>query len=64
MALFEKTVKKYGGGTIATKIEYTGATGADTATIDTLNQQAVPIIARLKDAGVTTVVLITSQVDD
>ena len=62
LALFEKTVKKFGGGTITTKIAYTGATGADTATIDTLNQQAAtPIIARLKDAGVTTVVLITSQ---
>ncbi len=62
LALFEKTLKKYGGGTIATKVEYTGAVGADTATIDGLNQQAaLPIIAKLKDAGVTTVVLITSQ---
>jgi hypothetical protein len=62
LALFEKTLKKYGGGTITTKIAYTGAVGADTATIDTLNQQAAtPIIARLRDAGVTTVVLITSQ---
>ena len=62
LALFEKTVKKFGGGTITTKVAYTGATGADTASIDTLNQQAAtPIIARLKDAGVTTVVLITSQ---
>ena len=60
--LFEKTVKKYGGGTIATKIEYTGATGADTATMNTLNQQnAVPLITKLKDAGVTTVVAIASS---
>ena len=29
LAVFEQTLKKYGGGTIATKIEYTGATGAD-----------------------------------
>jgi hypothetical protein len=59
---FEETVKRYGGGTIATRVEYTGATGPDTATIDTLNQQnAVPIIAKLKDAGVTTVVAIASN---
>ena len=62
LSLFEKTVKDNGGGTITTKIAYTGATGPDTATIDGLNQQAAtPIIARLKDADVTTVVLITSQ---
>jgi hypothetical protein len=62
LALFEKTLKKFGGGTITTKVEYTGAVGADTATIDSLNQQAATtIVAKLKDAGVTTVVLITSQ---
>jgi hypothetical protein len=62
IGVFEDTVEKYGGGTIATKVEYTGATGADTATIDGLNQQnAVPLIARLKDAGVTTVVAIASN---
>ena len=62
LAVFEKTLKKYGGGTIATKIEYTGATGADTATVNTLNQQnAVPLITKLKDAGVTTVVAIASS---
>jgi hypothetical protein len=62
LSLFEKTVRKYGGGTIATKIEYTGATGADTATINTQNQQnAIPLIAKLKDAGVTTVVAIASS---
>ena len=50
-------MKRYGGGTIATKIEYSGATGSDTAEIDNKNQQsAVPIMAKLKDAGVTTVV--------
>ncbi len=60
--LFESTVKRYGGGTIATKVEYTGATGADTAEIDNKNQQnAIPIIAKLKDAGVTTVVAIASS---
>ena len=59
---FEATVKRYGGGTIATKVEYTGATGADAATIDGLNQQnAIPLIAKLKDAGVTTVVAIASN---
>jgi hypothetical protein len=62
LALFEKTVKKYGGGTIATKIAYTGATGSDTNAINTQNQQsAVPIITKLKDAGVTTVVAIASS---
>jgi hypothetical protein len=62
LGLFEKTVKKYGGGTIATKIAYTGATGADAGTINTQNQtNAVPIIAKLKDAGVTTVVAIASS---
>ena len=62
LAVFEKTLKKYGGGTIATKIEYAGATGADTATVNTLNQQnAVPLITKLKDAGVTTVVAIASS---
>ena len=62
ISLFEKTIRKYGGGTIATKIEYTGATGADTATINTQNQQnAIPLIAKLKDAGVTTVVAIASS---
>ena len=61
LAVFEQTLKKYGGGTIATKIEYSGATGADTATVNTLNQQnAVPLITKLKDAGVTTVVAIAS----
>jgi hypothetical protein len=59
---FEATVKKYGGGAITTKIEYTGAAGPDTATIDGLNQQnAVPLVAKLKDAGVTTVVAIASN---
>ena len=62
LAEFERTLKKYGGGTIATKIEYAGATGADTATVNTLNQQnAVPLITKLKDAGVTTVVAIASS---
>jgi hypothetical protein len=62
LAVFERTLKKYGGGTIATKIEYSGATGADTATVNTLNQQnAVPLITKLKDAGVTTVVAIASS---
>jgi len=62
LSLFEKTVRKYGGGTIATKIQYTGATGADATTINTENQQnAVPLIAKLKDAGVTTVVAIASS---
>jgi hypothetical protein len=62
ISLFEKTVRKYGGGTIATKVQYTGATGADTATINTQNQQnAIPLIAKLKDAGVTTVVAIASS---
>jgi hypothetical protein len=62
LSLFEKTVKKYGGGTIATKVEYTGATGQDAATINTQNQQnAVPLVAKLKDAGVTTVVAIASS---
>ena len=62
LAVFEQTLKKYGGGTIATKIEYTGATGADAATVNTLNQQnAVPLITKLKDAGVTTVVAIASS---
>jgi hypothetical protein len=62
LALFEKTLKKYGGGTIATKLQYTGATGPDTASINTQNQQnAVPLITKLKDAGVTTVVAIASS---
>ncbi len=62
LALFEKTIKKYGGGTIDTKIAYTGATGTDANTINTENQQsAVPIITKLKDAGVTTVVAIASS---
>jgi hypothetical protein len=62
LSLFEKTVRKYGGGTIATKIQYTGATGSDTNTINTQNQQnAIPIMAKLKDAGVTTVVAIASS---
>ena len=61
IGLFEDTVKRYGGGTIATKIEYSGATGSDTAEIDNKNQQsAVPIMAKLKDAGVTTVVAVAS----
>jgi hypothetical protein len=62
LSLFEKTVRKYGGGTIATKIQYTGATGADATTINTENQQnAIPLVAKLKDAGVTTVVAIASS---
>ncbi|HXY95226.1 MAG TPA: hypothetical protein VEP49_22400 [Acidimicrobiia bacterium] len=62
LGLFEKTVKKYGGGTIATKIGYTEATGSDTSAINSQNQQnAVPIVAKLKDAGVTTVVAIASS---
>ncbi|MEX1007945.1 MAG: hypothetical protein WD271_08900 [Acidimicrobiia bacterium] len=62
LARFEKTVKKYGGGTIDTKVAYTGATGPDAASINTQNQQnAVPLITKLKDAGVTTVVAIASS---
>ncbi len=62
LAEFEQTVKEYGGGTIATKIEYTGAAASTTEAVDAQNQQnAVPIVAKLKDAGVTTVVAIASS---
>jgi hypothetical protein len=61
IALFEQTVKKYGGGAIATKVEYTSGTGTTQAEIDSANEQvAVPLITKLKDAGVTTVIALTS----
>ena len=61
IALFEKTVKKYGGGTIATKLAYADADRSGCGHHRHPEPaKAVPIISRLKKAGVTTVVTIAS----